>query len=233
MTAKFYLFLILAFCSSTEGNAQVVYSLNPPNASRSAQAQFVRNLTQRLDPDDVKIEGSPYLNEDFVKGHIYSNRGNFNDVEMRYNIYYVFMEFKEKGQLYALVPNILVNKIQLDSLTFVVDFYEHKGVSTPMYAVRLDSGRVSLMSKKRILFRDQQPGKPIEGDIPASYKQLPDVYYVKVGNGPLLEVRSMKKLIAALPDKQKELEEFAKKEKISPNKPEELTRFIQYYNSLE
>ena len=89
------------------------------------------------------------------------------------------------------------------------------------------------MAKKRVLFKEQQLGKPIEGDIPASYNQIPDVYYIKVENGPLLMVRSIKKLIAEFPDKKKELEEFTKKEKISSKEIEDLVRLTRYYNSLD
>ena len=220
-------------CNPVRLNAQMLYSFNPPNSSRTAHAQYIRNLNQKIDPGEPEIKGSPYLNEAFVKGHVYSSIGNFSEIEMRYNIFYDYIEFMEKGQRYALDPNILVQKIQLGDQTFVVDFLEEKGVSTPMFLIRLDSGKVTLLSKKRLLFKEQQLGKPIEGDIPASYNQLPDTYYYKVDNGPLLKVQNIKKMIAGFPDKKQELEEYAKKEKISSNDPEELSQLIRYYNSLD
>jgi hypothetical protein len=40
-------------------------------------------------------------------------------------------------------------------------------------------------------------------------------------------------MIAAFPDKQTELTEFAKKEKISPKKEDEMIKLVRYYNSLQ
>ena len=39
-------------------------------------------------------------------------------------------------------------------------------------------------------------------------------------------------MIASFPDKQEEVKQFAKKEKISPKKEEELVKLVRYYNSL-
>jgi hypothetical protein len=45
-------------------------------------------------------------------------------------------------------------------------------------------------------------------------------------------VGNLKEMIASFPDKQEELKQFAKKEKISPKKEDELLKLIRYYNSL-
>ncbi len=64
------------------------------------------------------------------------------------------------------------------------------------------------------------------------YSAAPDVFYFKIKDGTVEKVESIKKMIAGFPDKQTELTEFAKKEKISPKKEEELIKLVRYYNSL-
>ena len=69
-------------------------------------------------------------------------------------------------------------------------------------------------------------------DQPAEFKRTPDSYYFKIGDGNLQEVKNIKSMISSLPDKQDEMTQFAKKEKISPRDGEELRRLVKYYNDL-
>ena len=70
------------------------------------------------------------------------------------------------------------------------------------------------------------------GDQPAEYRRNPDEFYFKIEGGQMTEVKSVKAMVAAFPDKQDELLAFAKKEKISPRDEEELLKLVRYYNSL-
>jgi len=227
---KVKLLVVLSVISIIDCKAQG--NLDPPRNSRTAKVQNVYNINQLISPVEYSIEGSPYFDDAYSKGSVHSSGVNFSDKEMRYNVFYDRMEYKERGTVYAIDPDLTIKKIVLDTLTFVVDNYEVKGKMVPSYFLRLDSGSVTLMTKIRIIFKDRQQGKPIEGNIPATYQRQPDFHYFKLGDGPLMKVRSIKKLIDGLPDRKQEMEKFARSEKISANKPEELTKFIQYYNSL-
>jgi len=231
LSIKLKLVVILSVIILIDCNAQ--FSLNPAENARSGSVQYIYSLDKITSPVEYTIEGTPYLTDTYLKSHVYSHKGNFSDIDMRYNIFYERMEFKEKDLLYAIDPDSKIKKIVLDAQTFVVDNYELKGKTAPAYFLRLDSGRVTLMTKMRIIFKDRQQGKPIEDDIPAKYSRMQDINYIKLGDRSLIKVRSIKKLIDELPDRKQEMEDFAKKEKISANKAEELTKFIQYYNSLK
>ncbi len=207
-------------------------NLDPPSNSRTANVQNIYNINQLISPVEYSIEGTPYFTDTYSKGSAYSSAVNIYDKEMRYNIFYDRMEYKDGGTMFAIDPDLTIEKIVLGTLTFVVDNYKVKNKMVPSYFLRLDSGRVTLMTKMRIIFKDRQQGKAIEGNIPATYQRQPDFYYFKLGDGPLMKVRSIKKLIDALPDQKQKMEKFARSEKISANKSEELTKFIEYYNSL-
>jgi hypothetical protein len=97
----------------------------------------------------------------------------------------------------------------------------------------LDSGKVSLMMKHVVSYREPQPPKPIETQgTPARHSELPDIFYFKIGNGEIKEIENLKKMVEEFPDKQNELNEFIKKEKISVRKRDEMINLIRYYNSL-
>lgn len=63
------------------------------------------------------------------------------------------------------------------------------------------------------------------------YSKQKDAYFFKIGNGQLNEITSPKRMVESFPDKQDELEQFVRKEKISRNE-DDLIKMIRYYNSL-
>lgn len=182
--------------------------------------------------DGQKIEGSPYLNETFVPGEVVSSKGKFTGIDLRYNLYSENMEFRQRDVVYALTPRPEIKRINFGNYSFVISDYELKGQKKTGYFVLLDSGKVTLLAKKRVSFREAQPPKAIETmGKPAKYINEQDDYYYRIGDGRALEVNNVSKLIESLPDKQEEMKAFAKKEKISKNE-RELIELIKYYNSL-
>ena len=208
------------------------------------QAQMAINFAQHMlikisdktlygDPAAEKVEGTPFLNDNFVVGIVYAKDEKYEGIPMRYNMYDDNIEFKQNNQLLILDPQPRIRKVELDGHTFVVGDYELKGQPKQGYFLLLDSGQVTLMSKKVVSYREQQAPKGLDsGPTPAKYSNAPDVFYFKIGNGALMKVDNIKKMIAGFPDKQTELTEFAKKEKTSPKKEDELVKLVKYYNSF-
>jgi hypothetical protein len=182
---------------------------------------------------DATIKGSPYLNETFEEGVIILANNNFK-VPARYNVYKDEMEYKQNGRALILDPAASVKKIQLHDATFVVQKYMADGKSKLGYFTLLDSGKVMLYAKKAVSYLPAKKGAALDGsDRPAEYKKVPDTFYYKIGDNGLVEVKNIKSMIGDFPDKQEELAAFAKKEKISPRKEDEMVQFVKYYNSLQ
>jgi hypothetical protein len=182
---------------------------------------------------DATVKGTPYLDEAYVDGTIlYAN--NARNAALRYNAYKDVFEFKVDGQARVLDPLTSIKKVNFGESTFVVEKYVNdKGIPKYGYFTLLDSGKVNLFSKKSVKFTPGMKGRGLDGgDQPAEFRRNPDEFYFKMGGGELIEIKSIKQMIAAFPDKQEELQQFAKKEKISPRDEEELVKFIKYYNSL-
>lgn len=222
----------------------VPLSLSMVLAISGVHAQMATNLSQHMlikisektlygDPAAEKVDGSPYLNDNFVTGIVYSNAEKYSGISMRYNIYDDNIEFKQNNQLLILDAQPKIKKVDFDGHMFVIDNYEYKGKTRLGFFGLLDSGKVVLLSRKVVTYKEQQAPKALEtGPTPAKYTRLPDVYFYKIGNGDPVKVDNIKKMIAGFPDKQTELTEFAKKEKISAKKEDELIKLVKYYNSL-
>ena len=156
----------------------------------------------------------------------------FSGIEMRYNTFYDRMEFQEKDSVLARGPDPIIKKVVMGTKTFVIDTIETKDGAFATYVQRLDSGRIALMAKQMVIYKELERAKPMQGDVPPRYERMPDSYYLKIGWGPLKKISSLKKLIEALPDRKAEMEAYTENEKIRTNKPDDLAKFIRYYNSM-
>ena len=176
----------------------------------------------------VTVKGTPYLNDSYIAGVIYYADKTLS-VPIRYNAFKDLIEYQTSGKALVLDPTNTITKVKFGDAVFVPAKHESK---FGYYSV-LDSGKLMLYSKKKIRFLPGKKGGAMDGsDMPPEYKQIPDDFYFKVGSGELTEVGSIKSLIEALPDKKEEMTKFAKQEKISPKKENEIRQFVQYYNSL-
>jgi hypothetical protein len=202
-------------------------------ANPSAVHTFTGYGTTMPEEREYPIEGTPYSNDAYIKGRIYHHYG-LQSTEMRYNIYDDRIEYKGKDSVLMIIgPDKLVRKVEIGDQTLVVDLLEVKGKQVLTYFVRLDSGKMTMLTKLTVSLKPPQFGKPIEGDIPAKYARMPDTHFYKIDNGPLVKIGNIKNLLEELPDHKNEMEAFVKKEKISANKPKELAQFSKYYNSLK
>lgn len=183
------------------------------------------------DGQAVEIKGTPYLAETFDSADVYTIKGVFTAVPMRYNIYEDYLEFKNKDVVYILDPALNIKRVDFKDYSFVVEKFEAGRKMKLGFFVLLDSGKVTLLAKKTVSYREPQPDKAMQEAKPGRYTKTGDEYLFKIGKGPLTEITSIKKMVESFPDRQNELKEFVSKEKISKNE-EELIRLVRYYNSL-
>lgn len=180
------------------------------------------------------VIGSPYLNETFAKGEVYFDKGNLTVVQQaRYNIYSDWVEYQQNNQTLVLDPDQRIRKVRIEDHVLIVDKYPTRGKIKHGYFTLLDSGKLMLLSKHVVNYREPQAAGALESTSrPAKYTRAPDEFYYKLGSGDLKKIDNVKDLIADLPGNAEELKEFVKKEKISARKKEELLKFVQYYNTL-
>lgn len=190
------------------------------------------SIAQTTTVASTSIKGTPYLDEAYADGVIFF-ANNKRTAPIRYNAYKDLIEYKQDGIARVLDPTTTIKKVCVDSSTFVVEQYDNKGKAAYGYFELLDSGKVKLYAKKVVKYVPPLKGRALDGsDQPAEFKRSADVFFYKVGDSPLQPVGSVKSIISSLPDQQDELTRFAKAEKISPRKEEELKKLFRHYNSL-
>ena len=181
--------------------------------------------------DGEVIAGSPYTDDKYKDGIIYYGTDKNQAAPIRYNAYQDLIEYQQNGKALVLDANPGIKKVTVGGETFVP--LPNSDSKKLRYFAVLDSGKITLYSKKNIVFQPFKRGGKLDGsDQPAEFQKKPDTYYYQLGDGELKEIDNIKSLIAGLPDKQDELNQYVKKEKISAKKEKDLLQFVKYYNSL-
>ena len=173
-------------------------------------------------------EGSPYLNESFVSGIVFTGNQTFAALPMRYNIAEDVMEFQDRGQTFLLDAHPGITKIQIGDQTFVVDKIKTPGRGAYGYLELLITGKLSFLARKGVNYRE----KVIITDIPAKYSRIPDIFYFSIDGKPLEKLTSTRNLLQHLPAKREEAERFIKSEKLSIRDSDDLLKLAHFYNAL-
>ncbi len=184
-------------------------------------------------PDGSKdIIGSPYVKDSFEPGNIYTMKGILRDIEMRYDLYNDWIEYRQKDQIYILDPTPKILKVEWKDLIVINALYETQGKFKMGFFSLLDSAKVLLFSKHTVIFEKGEPPKPyVLAGTPARFTRSKDVFYYKPEKSVAKPITSVKKMIELFPDHREELLTFIEKNKIN-TKLADLKELWKYYKTL-
>jgi hypothetical protein len=235
MSKTLYFQFILCLLASTGSVAQHLTSYRDAGRTGLNLTDHMLLLDSRKvlygDGSAEETKGTPYLAETFDSANVYTIKGVFTAVPMRYNVHEDYFEFKNKDVTYILDPALNIKRVDFRDYSFVVEKSEAGGKMKLGFFVLLDSGKVTLVAKKIVSYREPQPVKAMEEAKPGRYTKKDDEYFIRIEKGQLTEISSIKKMIESFPEKQNELKAFVDREKIS-KKEEDLIKLVQYYNSI-
>ncbi len=225
----------------------VVFFLIAINSSFSQDMYQIRQAmdffrTNKLRSGDWKntltesdIQGSPYLNAEFVNGTIFTtSKLQYDNIPLRYNIYSDQIEFKTpENEIQALATPEIIEAIKIGDYKMVYAPYSSfKKIRYGFFKVEEEEGKTSLYSREEIIFKKaEEPGGYKDAE-PAKFINKPLSYYIRVGMEQAKKVGNKKDIVKIFPDHKNEIAAFIKKNKTKPNNPESLKKLIHYYNSL-
>lgn len=214
--------------SSAQSSYQLAETLDFFKSYKMQTGDWMQTLSES------DIEGSPFLNDEFITGSIYTyQRMQFNDIPLRYNIYNGNLEFKTpEDQILALAaPEIVEKAIFGNFVLSYVPFILSKKIKNGFLKL-IEEGTVSLYAQPEIMYQKPQEAGAYKDAEPAKFMERPDGYFIRVGKEAATKFTNKKELISIFPDHQKEVADFIKKNKIKINKEKSLQQLVQYYNSL-
>lgn len=230
MNRLFFLFVIIW---GVTPSLQAQYDFIDGDLVDFFQGQYGQGSTERF-RNTKEIEGSPYLNEEFQKGVVYTGTNKrYDGILLRYNAFNDQIEFKnDKDQVLAVSNPESVYFIELGGDKIVYRPYIlNKRMKYGFFLV-LGEGDMSLFVKKTTILQQAVPSKGYQDAEPTQFVEKPDTYYLAEKGKAAKVIMNKKELPGLFPDKSKEVAAFIKKHKVKYNKPEKLIALVQYYNSL-
>lgn len=232
MMKTFYTIVFIFFLFVKASFSQTVYDLKEAIDLFKTNRLLNGEYNAMLSEND--IQGSPYLNDEFISGSVYTtSKTQYANVLLRYNIYNDQIEFKTaENNIQALAAPETVELVEFgDYKLEYIPYALSKKIRRGFFEL-LEKGAASLYKKPQVFFKDAtQPGAYKEAE-PAAFVRKADEYFIRIGLNEAQLVGNKKDLIAIFPDNQDKIEAFIKNKKIKTNNSEDLKELVKFYNSL-
>jgi hypothetical protein len=220
-TCKIYLIIFLIISSKLAFSQQI-----DPFLDYYSFKKMVKSGTAN---DYQGIDGSPYLNKDFVEGTCDLKDSAAIKLQLRYNMYSDEMEYRLKDVTYSIKNTEKINRVIMGESVFLYLPFIQKGGYFEIY----EPGKCLLAQKRSVKFYPAEAAKPIEGiSKPARFVNESDVFYIIFSESKVFKITNTKSVLEALQNQKPKIESYMDQEKIKNTKKESLIKIIKYYNSL-
>ena len=225
----FYFGVCLLLSSNVLGQSsyEVMRAIDFFRQNKLASGEWKTTLSE------VDIQGSPYLNDEFVDGSVYTvNKQKFTDIPLRYNVYNDAVEFKsEDGKVLEMDSPELVEKVEFGGNTMVyLPFSNLKKIRNGFFIVVVE-GNASLYYKPEIIYKEAVHPAAYKDAEPAMFIKKSDKYYIKIGTSQAKLIASKSDFSEIFNEKWAQTETFIKKNKTKINL-EDLKELVNFFNTL-
>ena len=180
------------------------------------------------------IMGSPYDSKDFQEGFLVTTSNQkYVGLFLRYNIYSDRIEYRdESGSPRVFDHPEIINHVSIGNVKYIYSPYSViKRIERGFFKV-IEEGKSSLYVKQNIYFQEAQPAGAYKDAVPPQFINKPNEFYIRVEPAEAKKVGNKNELPSLFPDRQTELTEYIKKNKIKTNNADDLAELVKFYNSL-
>lgn len=185
--------------------------------------------------DDIDIQGSKYLDDDFKNAKISSFPDQIFGV--RFNVYGEEMEVQgAEDKIFALNKiddEVSVTFINTGMTYFLYDYSDDNGATKRGYFTRVNpSGDAVILKKEGVIFLEEKPSKTgYDAYRPPMFKKTKPKTYIKTAGKNAVVIPTKRSKLAKL-FKDSTVIDYINKEKIKPSKDSDLLKFINFVNEL-
>ena len=216
--------LLIVLCISLPVSAQVM----------STELQnFYDDFASKKLMAGPKIEiydGSPYLNDEFTSGKIILDNGNeYNDILLRYNIYYDQFEFNRDGEELALEKGKYYSCFILGEEYFFYREFFIGNKKIEGYLKRITDGEYSLYIRYSALLREAEKPEPYKEARKAMFIPVKPIYLIGKNDGSIYEIKNSRDFLKNFSYLEEDIRNnFDKKLKLK--KEEDFVNLLNYLN---
>lgn len=223
MNKKKYLIFALGLALAAPLAAQTSFDL---------PSEYLRNNTTGGINDNLpaNLQGSPYLEDDFKRGMVYSENEKPYPAMMRYNAYQDEMQIQGPNGISSLYMRDYI-WAELGGETFKIESYEKGSGTAKGYFVEVNQGNTRLLKRYDKIFKEAEPAtSSYSSDKPPRFDD--DITYFLIQEGsPAKEIRLKKKDILEILDS-KEAQTFVKDNKLKLKSETEVLELLNHLNVM-
>lgn len=181
-----------------------------------------------------KINGSAYLSKDFISGSVITKDNiHYQDIPLRYNIYNDDIEFKtKKDECLAISEPKSLRKIIIGDDTFIYAKKSNKKNARYGYYQLLTTGKIQLLTRHHIAFRDAESPNGISQPRPARFERKSSTFFMKIGENIPLQISKKKDIQSIFGKESKQILAYIKSEKINVRKKTQLIKLVRFINQI-
>lgn len=187
-----------------------------------------------------------FLYPEFTKSKVRMKNGQIQNIMLNYNTVSEKMVFQKDEKLYDMANPEMIDTVFLQDSRFVpagkvfykvvliapVAFYaQYKGELQPP-GTPAGYGGTSQVSNTKNMSSVQLSTGYYNLDLPADYAVKTNIIYWYSKNGKMLSFVNERQFLKLNPDKEKELKQFIKQNKIKFDKLPDIVKLAEYYNQL-
>lgn len=194
------------------------------------ELSYTRNVETKIE----EIEGSPYLEEQFIEGIVELSTGaTYAGIPLRYNVYNDEIEFRNrKGEVYNINNSASIREVIIGESKFVYTDCKIKKENKYLFAEVIREGNVSLLKHHRLRLVASKPAQTHRKAQAPRLIKGPSEYLIRKVDGSTEHFRNEKELVNLLADKSDKIWELINGKKLSVHKEEDIIAIIDYYNGI-
>lgn len=190
---------------------------------------YINNQNDRY----AKIEGTPYLNEDFHTGSVSFKNKKYTGMELRFNPYEGYFEFKTEEGVKFLDPRAT----RIDTVWLGEDIYEYvnyqAGKALKQTFMKLvHSGVTSIYLYNEVILSQPEEASGYDAAKPARFEKMAESIYIRKDKEAAREFKGKKSVEEFFPEQHKQVATYIKSEKLKLKNLEDVISLCSYYDSL-
>ncbi len=178
--------------------------------------------------------GSIYIDKQYQKASVIDEKSGTYETMLKYNIYTDALEHKKGGKINEVIKTPTTYARINDDYYYYCNFQTEHGSRRNGYYILVELNDVYRVYKKYDLdITEPKEMDPLTGTSSTGKVKVKTTFYLEE-DGMIVELPMNKKeFLAAFSDKEEELKEYIKKEKIRIKKETDLVRLVAKYNALK
>ncbi len=200
-----------------------------------AFAQFSQAINTNEKVQELeKYAGSVYVSKDYEQATVIDQNSKTYDARLKYNIYTDALEHQKAGKLHEVIKSPTTYARINDEYYYFCEFRNERGHKRFGYYILIEMNDAYRVYKKYSLkITDPKELDPMTGNSVTGKIKRIATYYLEEGNEIKELPLNKKDILTAFSDKEEELKDYIKKEKIRLKKEEDLIRLVAKYNALK